>query len=75
MSSFAQNATIVLVHGAWADGSCWQNIILPLRLEALKVMCALIPLTSYRIEADYNYPFVEEGPSGVEERSLNHENP
>jgi pimeloyl-ACP methyl ester carboxylesterase len=38
--------TIVLVHGAWADGSCWQNIILPLRKEGLKVTCAPIPLTS-----------------------------
>ena len=27
----AENGTIVLVHGAWADGSCWQNVILPLR--------------------------------------------
>jgi len=46
MSSFAQNATIVLVHGAWADGSCWSNIILPLRKEGLTVACAPIPLTS-----------------------------
>jgi pimeloyl-ACP methyl ester carboxylesterase len=46
MSSFAQNATAVLVHGAWADGSCWRNIILPLRKEGLKVTCAPIPLTS-----------------------------
>ena len=23
MSEFPQNSTIVLVHGAWADGSCW----------------------------------------------------
>ena len=46
MSSFAQNATVVLVHGAWADGSCWSNIILPLRQEGLKVTCAPIPLTS-----------------------------
>jgi pimeloyl-ACP methyl ester carboxylesterase len=46
VSSFAKNATIVLVHGAWADGSCWQNIILPLRHEGLKVTCAPIPLTS-----------------------------
>jgi hypothetical protein len=37
MSSFAPNATVVLVHGAWADGSCWQNVILPLRKEGLKV--------------------------------------
>jgi len=46
MSAFAQNATIVLVHGAWADGSCWQNVILPLRREDLQVTCAPIPLTS-----------------------------
>ena len=46
MSSFAANATIVLVHGAWADGSCWNNIILPLQQEGLKVTCAPIPLTS-----------------------------
>ncbi|HUO28844.1 MAG TPA: alpha/beta hydrolase [Bryobacteraceae bacterium] len=46
MSSLAPNATIVLVHGAWADGSCWQKVILPLRTEGLKVVCAPIPLTS-----------------------------
>jgi len=46
MSSFAQNAGVVLVHGAWADNSCWQKVILPLRREGLKVMCAPIPLTS-----------------------------
>jgi pimeloyl-ACP methyl ester carboxylesterase len=46
MSSFAKNATIVLVHGAWADGSCWRNVILPLRKEGLEVTCAPIPLTS-----------------------------
>ena len=46
MSSFAPNATAVLVHGAWADGSCWQNVIVPLRKEGLQVACAPIPLTS-----------------------------
>jgi pimeloyl-ACP methyl ester carboxylesterase len=46
MSFFVQNATIVLVHGAWADGSCWQKVIEPLRKEGLKVTCAPIPLTS-----------------------------
>jgi pimeloyl-ACP methyl ester carboxylesterase len=44
--TFAQKATVVLVHGAWADGSCWQNVILPLRKEGLKVTSAPIPLTS-----------------------------
>jgi len=46
MSTFPLNATVVLVHGAWADGSCWQNVILPLRQEGLAVTCAPIPLTS-----------------------------
>ena len=43
--------TVVLVHGAWADGSCWQNIILPLRRHGLKVMSAPIPLTSLMDDA------------------------
>ena len=46
MSSFPQNSTIVLVHGAWADGSCWSNVILPLQRHGLNVICAPIPLTS-----------------------------
>jgi pimeloyl-ACP methyl ester carboxylesterase len=43
--AYAQ-ATIVLVHGAWADGSCWRDVILALRKEGLEVTCAPIPLTS-----------------------------
>jgi len=46
MNSSFQNGTVVLVHGAWADGSCWQNIILPLRRHGLKAIAAPIPLTS-----------------------------
>jgi len=46
MSFFLQNSTIVLVHGAWADGSCWRDIVLPLRQQGLNVTCAPIPLTS-----------------------------
>ena len=46
MSSLAENARAVLVHGAWADGSCWQKVILPLRKAGLQVTCAPIPLTS-----------------------------
>jgi pimeloyl-ACP methyl ester carboxylesterase len=46
VSAFPQNFTIVLVHGAWADGSCWNNVILPLQRKGLKVICAPIPLTS-----------------------------
>ena len=46
MSAFAQNATVVFAHGAWADGSCWQKVILPLQKEGLGVICAPLPLTS-----------------------------
>ena len=46
MSEFRQNSTIILAHGAWADGSCWSNIILPLQQRGLHVICAPIPLTS-----------------------------
>lgn len=46
MNSFPQNSAIVLVHGAWADGSCWANVILPLQRQGLEVTCAPIPLTS-----------------------------
>ena len=46
MNSFPQNAAVVLVHGAWADGSCWNEVILPLECQGLKVACAPIPLTS-----------------------------
>jgi pimeloyl-ACP methyl ester carboxylesterase len=42
----AENGTIILVHGAWADGSCWQNVILPLQRLGLDVICAPLPLTS-----------------------------
>jgi pimeloyl-ACP methyl ester carboxylesterase len=46
MSLFSKDATVVLVHGAWADGSSWNLVVLPLLQEGLKVVCAPIPLTS-----------------------------
>ncbi len=46
MNAVPQNSAIVLVHGAWEDGSCWSNILVPLRRHGLKVVCAPIPLTS-----------------------------
>jgi pimeloyl-ACP methyl ester carboxylesterase len=46
MNSFPQDSTIVLVHGAWADGSCSKDVILPLERQRLKVICAPIPHVS-----------------------------
>jgi len=39
-------ASVVLVHGAWADGSSWARVITPLQSRGLKVRAAPIPLTS-----------------------------
>jgi len=43
---FPQDSAVILVHGAWADGSCWRNVILPLERSGLQVICAPIPMTS-----------------------------
>src|ERR1700709_587537 len=40
------NVSVVLVHGAWADGSSWSKVIGPLRAEGAKVVAAPLPLTS-----------------------------
>lgn len=48
MKPSPQVGTVVLVHGAWADGSCWSNVILPLQRQGLKVVAAPVPLTSLR---------------------------
>jgi pimeloyl-ACP methyl ester carboxylesterase len=48
---FSENATVVLVHGAWADGSSWQAIVRPLEEQGLKVTAAPIPLTSLSDDA------------------------
>jgi len=46
MSLGSQTDSVILVHGAWADGSCWSNVIVPLRHQGLTVIAAPIPLTS-----------------------------
>ena len=48
---FSENATVVLVHGAWADGSSWQAIVGPLEEFGLNVIAAPIPLTSLSDDA------------------------
>jgi pimeloyl-ACP methyl ester carboxylesterase len=46
MSESKHRCSVVLVHGAWADGSSWNDIIRPLLSKGLNVMAAPIPLTS-----------------------------
>lgn len=40
-------ANVVVVHGAWADGSIWKDVLHGLRKEGLRVTAAPIPLTSF----------------------------
>jgi len=40
------NASVVLAHGAWAEGSSWTRIITALKAEAVNVVAAPLPLTS-----------------------------
>ena len=51
MNCSPRPATAVLVHGAWADGSCWSNVILRLRREGIRAIAAPIPLTSLTDDA------------------------
>lgn len=44
----ANDVRVVLVHGAWADGSSWSKIIGPLAAEGVGVSAPLLPLTSFQ---------------------------
>jgi pimeloyl-ACP methyl ester carboxylesterase len=42
----AEEITVVLAHGAWADGSSWTKVIEGLRQEGQRAVAAQLPLTS-----------------------------
>ncbi|HZB89857.1 MAG TPA: alpha/beta hydrolase [Stellaceae bacterium] len=42
----SSEVSVVLVHGAWADGSSWAKVIAPLAAGGVKVLAAALPLTS-----------------------------
>jgi pimeloyl-ACP methyl ester carboxylesterase len=41
-----EKTNVLLVHGAWADGSCWAKVIPLLQAQGHTVIAAQIPLTS-----------------------------
>lgn len=43
----SNTVSVVLVHGAWADGSSWAKQIAPLAADGIKVVAAPLPLTSF----------------------------
>jgi pimeloyl-ACP methyl ester carboxylesterase len=42
----ARNVSVVLAHGAWADGSSWARVIAALKSQGVNVVAAPLPLTS-----------------------------
>jgi pimeloyl-ACP methyl ester carboxylesterase len=44
----SNDVSVVLVHGAWADGSSWAKIIGPLAADGIKAVAAPLPLTSFQ---------------------------
>src|SRR5258705_8572394 len=47
MTSAKTDASVVLVHAAWTDGSSWNKVTGELQRKGLKVVAAQIPLTSF----------------------------
>jgi pimeloyl-ACP methyl ester carboxylesterase len=43
---FPENSTVIVAHGAWADGSSWKEVILALGRQGLQVVAVPLPLTS-----------------------------
>jgi len=43
----ACDVTVVLAHGAWADGSSWSKVIVGLRAAGVEAVAAPLPLTSF----------------------------
>lgn len=43
----SNDVNLVLVHGAWADGSSWSKVINALAAEGIKAVAAPLPLTSF----------------------------
>jgi pimeloyl-ACP methyl ester carboxylesterase len=41
-----KDVSVVLTHGAWADGSSWARVVTALKAEGAKVLAAPLPLTS-----------------------------
>lgn len=43
----SNDESVVVVHGAWADGSSWAKVISPLAAIGARVVAAPLPLTSF----------------------------
>jgi pimeloyl-ACP methyl ester carboxylesterase len=44
----SNDVNVVLIHGAWADGSSWAKVIARLTADGIKVVAPPLPLTSFQ---------------------------
>jgi pimeloyl-ACP methyl ester carboxylesterase len=51
--------TIVLIHGAWADGSCWREVIPFLQKSGHKVVAAQLPLANFAEDVSFAKRVIE----------------
>jgi pimeloyl-ACP methyl ester carboxylesterase len=60
----AEVKTVLLIHGAWADGSSWAKVIPLLEAKGLRVVAVQIPLTSFAddVAATQRAIAIEDGP-------------
>jgi pimeloyl-ACP methyl ester carboxylesterase len=68
MSTNPQNGsrlTVVLVHGAFADGSSWNGVVERLQAEGLQVTAPAIPLRGISIDSAYINSLLEQIPGPV----------
>jgi pimeloyl-ACP methyl ester carboxylesterase len=57
--------TVVLLHGAWADGSSWNDVIERLQAEGIQVTAPANPLRSISIDSAYTNSLLEQIPGPV----------
>jgi pimeloyl-ACP methyl ester carboxylesterase len=69
MSTDQQDAsgqpTVVLVHGAWADGSSWNDVIERLQAQGVRVTAPANPLRGISIDSAYIASYLEQIPGPV----------
>jgi pimeloyl-ACP methyl ester carboxylesterase len=64
-SQAADSPTVVLVHGAFADGSSWNGVIERLQAKGVKVKAPANPLRGIAIDSAYTAGVFEETPGPV----------
>src|SRR5215212_1573078 len=57
--------TVVLVHGAFADGSSWTGVIERLQAEGIRVTAPAVPLRGISIDSAYIASLLDEIPGPV----------